>query len=280
MSRLQSCVASRSYTWTVGRVAWFPMPPAFAPCSIFGRGSVSSETVCLLTASSITSGGRMTPPSHPRSHSASVVNAPRTSLRSTPTSRGPVPNHALQRTEAGVYVFSVYPASSRQPPSLSLDSLGPSNFLPWGSLMASLFPFLRSRAGSRSFFGSSVVRASVFLRSPFPGGSARLSPAGGPSPVRALQRTLCRRGPNHALQRTGTGGRLFCVLPPLASPVPVAELESVRPLASRPLRTRWACHVPAPVRRAPAVPRGSVAGSCYPPAGAAVPLGASRPRRP
>ena len=39
---------------------------------------------------------------------------------------------------------------------------------------------------------------------------------------------LCRRGPNHALQRTGTGVPVFSVLPPLASPVPVAELGFVR----------------------------------------------------
>ena len=34
------------------------------------------------------------------------------------------PNHALQRTEAGVYVFPVYHALLRQPLSLSLSSLG------------------------------------------------------------------------------------------------------------------------------------------------------------
>ena len=32
------------------------------------------------------------------------------------------------------------------------------------------------------------------------------------STVRAVQNTLCRRGPNHALQRTEAGGRLFLAL--------------------------------------------------------------------
>ena len=45
--------------------------------------------------------------------------------RSRGPSVGGEPNHALQRTEAGGRAFSAIHASSRQPPSLSLDSLGP-----------------------------------------------------------------------------------------------------------------------------------------------------------
>ncbi|MBE7157816.1 MAG: hypothetical protein INR62_05180 [Rhodospirillales bacterium] len=43
----------------------------------------------------------------------------------------PSPNHALQRTEASVRVFSVYHASSRQPLSLSLAALGPATTPSW-----------------------------------------------------------------------------------------------------------------------------------------------------
>ena len=40
-----------------------------------------------------------------------------------------LPNHALQRTEAGGWAFSVYHVCSRQPLSLSLSPLGPATFL-------------------------------------------------------------------------------------------------------------------------------------------------------
>ncbi len=40
------------------------------------------------------------------------------------TDDSPAPNHALQRTEAGVGVFSVYHVFPRQPLSLSLGPLG------------------------------------------------------------------------------------------------------------------------------------------------------------
>ena len=64
------------------------------------------------------------------------------SIGSTPVP----PNHALQRTEAGVRVFSVYHVLSREPLSLSLSPLGPGSLLSVGEW----------RAGSRSSAGERV----------------------------------------------------------------------------------------------------------------------------
>ena len=71
-------------------------------------------------------------------------------------------------------------------------------------------PVRRSRACSRSSASTSVLSARQFLRSSLPGGSARHSPAG--VAVASSGRPLCRRGPNHALQRTEAGGGLFSAL--------------------------------------------------------------------
>ena len=77
----------------------------------------------------------------------------------SPDSEFHAPNNALQRTEAGGRLFSVYRVSSRQPLSLSLSPLGPES-LAWGSSMESVFPFLLP---ARPSFGP--VRCSVH---PFP----------------------------------------------------------------------------------------------------------------
>ena len=85
------------------------------------------------------------------------------------------PNHALQRTEADEDAFSAFSPLFRQPLSLSLSPLG-------------AFP-LCSVFGGTSVPVRSVVtflfRVRRQLRSAFPGGSARHSPAGGPSIVTA-----------------------------------------------------------------------------------------------
>ena len=80
--------------------------------------------------------------------------------------------------------------------------------------VASLFRIRTSHVGSRSghSVGQSVFLASRFLRSALPGGSTHLSPAGvAVRPFRRSSSPLCRRVPNHALQRTGHGGQLFSV---------------------------------------------------------------------
>jgi hypothetical protein len=57
----------------------------------------------------------------PSRASGTVVRAPQ------PPVPRPPPNNALQRTEAGSRLFSVYHAFLRQPPSLSLSPLGPTH---------------------------------------------------------------------------------------------------------------------------------------------------------
>ena len=79
------------------------------------------------------------------------------------------PNNALQRTEAGGRLFSVYRVFLRQPLSLSLEALGPESSSQC-SPMASVFPFALS--ASLSF------QPAKSLRSAFPSGSALHSPAG------------------------------------------------------------------------------------------------------
>ena len=74
------------------------------------------------------------------------------------------------------------------------------------------------------------VQAHRQLRSGFPGGSARHSPAGGPSVLPAADSEF--HAPNNALQRTEAGVRLFSVYRACFSPASVAELESVRRFAA------------------------------------------------
>ena len=81
--------------------------------------------------------------------STSPLMRPSRHYRSRFPVRGPSPNHALQRTEAGGRLFSAYHASSRQPLSLSLSPLGPESFvLCWR--VARAFPFTVARRSSFS----------------------------------------------------------------------------------------------------------------------------------
>ena len=75
--------------------------------------------------------------------------------------------------------------------------------------------------------GPSLRHAGSFVH-PFPAAAPVIPPPESPSTVPAVQRSLCRRGPNHALQRTEAGGGVFPCTPRLASPASVAELEFVR----------------------------------------------------
>ena len=84
------------------------------------------------------------------------------------------PNHALQRTEAGVRVFPVYHVLLRQPLSLSLSPLGQQSF-PAGASRASRSPFpslqesspFRLRASTRAFpLGSLRLPVHPFGASP------------------------------------------------------------------------------------------------------------------
>ena len=133
------------------------------------------------------------------------------------------PNNALQRTEAGGRLFSELHVLRRQPPSLSLEALGPES-LAWGSSRVSLFPFFHRRACSRSFFGQLFLRVRLSLRSPFPGGSARHSPAGVavcPRSVRSVGAGLTTRSSEQRLAVEPVSW-----LSP-SSPASVAELGSV-----------------------------------------------------
>ena len=73
----------------------------------------------------------------------------------------------------------------------------------------------RVRASTRAFplgpFPCPVLsfRPVASFGQPFPAAGPIIPPPGSPSSVPAVQRSLCRRGPNHALQRTEAGGRLF-----------------------------------------------------------------------
>ena len=122
-----------------------------------------------------------------------------------PRSRGP--NHALQRTEAGGRVYLAPHVLIRQPLSLSLSSLGPESFLPcwwaarWFPLsLARRFPFSPFRVRH-----ASCRLAASFVR-PFRPEAPVIPPA---DPTRVPVQPLCRRGPNHALQRTEAGGGAF-----------------------------------------------------------------------
>ena len=147
---------------------------------------------------------------------------------------GPPPNHALQRTEAGGRVFSAIHVLHRQPPSLSLSSLGPE----------SLSQEVRRRSSPRRNDGSPCRKGRSPRRndgSPLWSRRSPLRSHGSPrrkgrsprrhdgSPLRQSSsprhhdrapvlcggpEALCRRGPNHALQRTATGAPLFSVVEP------------------------------------------------------------------
>ena len=122
--------------------------------------------------------------------------------------------------------FSAFRALLRPYPSLSLEALGalPLCFVCGGTSVS--VRFMAASVPVRSVVGVLPSGGSPLLRSAIPGGSARHSPAGGKSVLRSPDSEF--HAPNNALQRTGTGGRLFSVLHALTSPVPVAELGSVR----------------------------------------------------
>ena len=81
-------------------------------------------------------------------------------LMGSPTANGPSPNNALQRTEAGGGVFSVFHVLRRQPPSLSLSPLGPV------SLVAPEHSFVPEHSSVVPEHSSAVPERSVH---PFPG---------------------------------------------------------------------------------------------------------------
>ena len=158
--------------------------------------------------------------------------------RLAPSARAPFwrfyrhrPNHALQRTEAGGGLFSVYHVLLRQPLSLSLDSLGAQ--MPfsvsrasrcqsrrfvfavacarlWLCVLPVLVPLSRVRRG-RAVAVHARLRPAVVVPRPastprFPVFPSGTSVCVGPS---ARGRKVA---PNHALQRTGHGGTSVLVV--------------------------------------------------------------------
>ncbi len=207
-------------------------PPIQRPSSLRSVAGLRFSVICLAAASRGFVSASFGPPQRcglpiQRHLSLRSVAEPRFSLNRTSAAqrsfvsassgRVPSPNNALQRTEAGGRLFSVFHVLRRQPLSLSLGPLGPlplccvfgrhvgprslrSRGLPSGSSTASLSP---SRRQCPSFPRRRVV-----------------GPSGG---------RLRTHVPNKALQRTGSGGRLLLGPFRLASPLPVAELGSLGP---------------------------------------------------
>ncbi len=195
------------------RVGVFPACVLVAPASC---GSFPSVRGSFPSARWSLPGGRGSFPSAPWESAGRRVASPKVSFRGRPlTTRS-----SEQRLAAGLFCIR---ACFRQPLSLSLDSLG-QQFPRSGSSMASVFPFAVAGGSSAPSSCQPTLRpaqavllarlsfpASQSLRSALPGGSARHSPAGGSSPVPAVQRPSLGGRPNHALQRTEAGVPVFSV---------------------------------------------------------------------
>ena len=136
------------------------------------------------------------------------------------------PNHALQRTEAGGGVFYVFRVLRRQPPSLSLSSLGQQPFA--GGFFEGesvLVPVAHGTPVPSSCQHTPVpARAVPSPRLSFgpASRSAHPFPTAAPSFPRRSRRPSFRRSrgpsvggePNHALQRTEAGHRASSEFPP------------------------------------------------------------------
>ena len=107
------------------------------------------------------------------------------------------------------------------PPPLIRAHL-PSICAPPSSIRAHL-PFVRAPLPSICAPPSSICAPASLVRAPL------RSVTGGGSLVPRATRALCRRGPNHALQRTEAGGRLFCVFHVLRRQPPSLSLSPLGP---------------------------------------------------
>ena len=195
----------------------------------------------------------------------------------SPDSEFHAPNNALQRTEAGGRLFSVYRVSSRQPLSLSLSPLGALSlcFVFGGTSVPIRFG---GSVCSRSLRGRGLLSGVVAsFGQPFQPAVPVIPPAGStPVPIPPALRS---HTPNHALQRTEAGGRLFFAIHVLLRQPPSLSLSSLGPesLPQCSSRARWfpflprhvssrslSCGTPVPVLL-PARPSfGHVASPVYP----------------